>query len=270
MGGRLGRLLFAVAVVAMLGAGAASAQVGIEARYEILEDEGLVVHEPHGPAMPAIACDGGWYAVNTWISPTDDDRHLFDVRVDPILEFVDVRHQWGGTVYDADFVCVDSQLQAPPPVAGWQNESAASSEASGGSLLPGPLAEGACAGEPTMALDGLAPLDPGASLTTFAPADASPICTQARAAAEVPEPADVPFTGRVTATLTDGDGQQLWSKTCTVVFGTCWDEGQAEAELPTPRPSGDADWTLSCETEPILDPHHLHAVGSFSCQAWLG
>lgn len=261
--------MVAISVVALLGTPIASAQTGLTtATYEIDDEADTVTYSKTGPMMPVVDCETSWGTSAASVTNADEAIHKLVVRVDAADHEVGVSHWADGTIVSATYTCDEATTRPSAPAVGWRTETAASAEPDA-SLLPGPLAGTACDDDPTLSVDRLAPFSAEETTSTSAPADASPLCTQARAAAEVPEPERIPFTGHITATLTDDDGQQMWAETCMVVFGTCWDEGRAEVDLPDQRPDGPAEWTLSCEASPVF-PAAIHAVGSFSCQAWLG
>lgn len=269
MGGRVPRLLAAGLILALFGVPSSSALLEFQATYEIHEDEGTVSYREVGGAMPAIDCDGEWSVVLSSVSSTPSDRRLLEIEVDADSAKVTVTRQVDGTHFWETYACEDGSATVKAPAAEWRSQQAAATDGSEGPLLPTPLAEQTCSEDPTVTVERLAPFTEETTRSTKAPADASPVCVEARAAAEIPDGDDVPFTGTVEATVTDEDGQEVSSQTCLVVFGTCWDEGEAEADLPQPRPQGDAEWTLTCETKPLFAPYYP-AVGTFSCQTWLG
>lgn len=275
MAGRTGGVAIAVAAVGMIGlsivgvpAVSAVAEFDGWIRYEIDEDEETVDYSETGGALPIIECEGTWEVVDAAVSSTPSDRHRLTIGVDADEHEVSIVHRQDGTDVREVYACSEGTTAATVPATGWRDKRAGAPEGEG-SLLPSPLADDGCGDDPTVAIERLAPFTEETTWSTTERADVSPLCVQARGAAEISERGEVPFTGTVTATLTDADGQEVWAKTCLFVAGSCWNEGQAAADLPDPRPDGQTEWTLGCQTSPILAEHY-HAVGSFSCHAWLG
>lgn len=270
MGGTIYRVVAGVLALALVVVPGANALLEFQATYEIHEETETVTYSEIGGALPTIDCEGEWEIVHSSLSSTPSDRHLFKIRVDADGREVSISHRQDGADTWQIFQCTEGSSGPAVPTVGWRNEGATVGSGDQDRLLPGPLAESACDDDdPASGLERVAPFEERISESTSAPADVSPVCVEARGAAEIPHHGDVPFTGNVTATLTDGDGQEIWAQTCMFVFGSCWDDGEADAELPTPRPDGDTEWTLTCEAEPIFASYY-HPVGSFSCRAWLG
>lgn len=270
VGERLGSAIGLVVVV-LLVAASASSQVGYQLAltYEIEDAQGTVDGPEGGALVPDVHCPDTWRITNSRSTSTPSDRHLVRIGFEADGSSVSLEEQDDGRVEQTRMACEDAEAIWTPPATGWRTQTASTSGTSPGDLLPAPFQDGPCSGEPTLALDRLAPFATEVEAQTTNLHDPESVCLEARGAAEIPEDGDVPFAGVVTATLTDGDGRTLTATTCTLVAGTCWEDGNTHVDMESEGSAEDRRWTLTCEATSMLDSH-IPPVGTFSCRAWLG
>ncbi len=228
--------------------------------YELDEGTGEVEsYRAVGDLTLEHRCRGGWSTTASWaVSAFDDDPRIVYRVGHPIGDAsptILAGWTWDGSTVYKEIRCHGDR----PDVVGheplWEIQRFEHPNGTG------------CDGPPDLGDRRVAPRS-GGFVDQATAGDAAPLpCLEASAGGSLTTGEPIPFTGQVTATLTDGQGRTVVAETCTMVGGGCWSGGGSWNETIDPDVAG-STWTLTCEADTLFGIR-MPTAGDFGCQAWL-